>query len=61
MDQDTLRIVLREAVRETVDRGSADGSGAGPDGLPAGARGPQERLLPPQAGDHLRPGGPEGP
>ncbi len=42
MDQDTLRVLLREAARETV-------TGAEPDSPPADTRGLQERLLPQEA------------
>jgi len=61
MDQDTLRFLLREAVRETVTEVLQTVLELDRTAFLQAHGGPQERLLPPQAGDHLRPGGPEGP
>jgi putative transposase len=61
MDQDTLRFLLREAVRETVTEVLQTVLELDRTAFLQAHGGRRNGLLPPQAGDHLRPGGPEGP
>jgi len=61
VDQDTLRILLREAVRETVAEVLQTVLELDRTAFLQVHGGRRNGYYPPQAGDHLRPGGPEGP